>query len=167
MPVELGGYLFRRVIRILHIIGAIERRDGLIESTDAPQIVPPHVMRVRYVGGEPGIRFTVLECGPDLVQIFVRVSEIVMRSAVIRRNPQRLLIEGRRGRTAALATTGRRWFFSIAANQPQLCVTDIGRERPVDRLFVLGKQGGVAEIRNGLELLQSQGDASPLADARA
>ena len=86
MPIQPRRNLLLRVVGLLELVGAGERGNGLVEAADAPQIVAPHVVRVRYVRRQRRIHLTVLQRVVDPVQVFERVGEIVIGGTIARRH---------------------------------------------------------------------------------
>jgi hypothetical protein len=90
MPIHLRRNLFARVIGFLELVGAPERGNRLIEAADAPQVMPPHVMRMRDRRRGGREHFAVHQRIIDPVDGFIGVDQVVMRGGVPWCQPQGL-----------------------------------------------------------------------------
>ncbi len=166
VPVELGRDALGGVVRLLERVGLQELRDRVARAAHAPQVVRPHVVRVRHARREPRVDLAVRERVVDAADHLVRVDQVVVRGQVLRAHRERALVERDRGRAAALAAPGGGRLLGVAAQQPELDVVHVLAERLVERLLVRGVARLAREVVERVELGAAQREAAPLARAR-
>ncbi len=114
-------------------IGRFELGDRLEDASGATQAVPVHVSRVRNVGRGFRERRGVLQRLIEAAGVFVGVRQVVMRRGIAGRSGEHALeVFRRRERTAlpALRGIGR---LREAAQQHQLHIIGVSRDRGVER----------------------------------
>src|SRR6266849_1799441 len=107
MPVVIRRNVFSAVVGVLQIVGLPEFCYRFSDAAYAAKVVAVHVTRVRNCVRKSRISFAMLQRGFHLSDVFIGVNQIMMRSEVVRRYCEHLLIEGGRGGASALPSPRR------------------------------------------------------------
>ena len=79
MPIELGGDFFARQVFALQLVGGFESRDRLVDPSQASQLVPVHVDRVRHARGLRRIGRRLIDGFLHSAAVLVGMREVVVR----------------------------------------------------------------------------------------
>src|SRR5437879_12637789 len=93
VPIVLGGDVLGTIVRILQVIRGAKLLDGILNAAGPTEFMPTHVMCMRNRGRCAQVRLTVKKCFFGTSDVFVGMSQIMMRSRIIRRNYQRCLVK--------------------------------------------------------------------------
>src|SRR6266702_1410792 len=93
VPIVLSGNVLGTIVRILQVIRRAELFDCILDAAGSTEFMPAHVMRVRNGGRCAQVRLTVKKRFFGTSDVFVGMSQIMMRSRIIRRNYQCCLVK--------------------------------------------------------------------------
>ena len=133
MPVVFYRDSLRLEVAGLERVRREKFNDRLVNPAHTTQIVAVHVVRMRDGGRHLCVGLTLGERVGDAAAVLVCMGQVVMRSEMIRRQREGLVIEPDRPRNAALTALCRIRRFGLPALQPELLVRGKRRQRVVER----------------------------------
>src|SRR5439155_9858475 len=165
VPVVLGGDVLRAIVGVLQVIGRAEFLDGLFDAAGAPQLVAAHVVGVGNGAGKSQVGFAVLERFIGPADVFERVSKVMVRGGIIRRDGERGLVKGDGVHVARLAPAGYGSFVGEAAQNPKSRVYRISHQGVIDGFAIGDKFFYVLLVLEKIEQLGPDFQALTLAIA--
>ena len=118
-------------------MGCAKLLDGFFDAPGAPQLVAAHVVGVGNRAGESQVGFAVLERFVGPADVFERVSKVMVRGGIIRRDGERGLVKGDGVHVARLAPAGHGSFVGKPAQNPKSRVCRISHQSVIDG-FAIG-----------------------------
>jgi hypothetical protein len=161
VPVVFERHALALRVLAMHPIGRFELGDRLEDASGATQAVPVHVSRVRDVGRGFRERRRVLQRLIEAAGVLVGVRQVVMRRGIAGRSSENPLVVLRRREGAALPALRGIGRLGEAAQQHQLHIIGVSRDRGVERAPVRRQFRRVAWRVFGRHLQRPRFDMSP------
>ena len=132
VPIVLGGDVLGTIVRILQVIRGTKLLNGILNAAGPTEFMPAHVMCMRNGGRYAQVRLAMKERFFRTSDVFVGMSQIVMRSRIIRRNYQRCLVKRDGIQVSCLTVPRTRPLIREAAQDPKPRVARIRHQRIIN-----------------------------------